>query len=78
MTWEYEWIAHNRRVCVLKLKAEELVPLKKIVQPYFEKLLKKYEVLQDMHESGEATEKQETKRCLLGEEIDFLKQFMNS
>jgi hypothetical protein len=78
MDWEYEWIASNRRICVLKLKAEELVPLKKIVEPHLNKLIKKYDVLNDIHESGEATEKDETKRCLLGGEIDFLKQFMNS
>lgn len=76
MHWIYDRI-DGVMTSVLAIKPDELPALKRAVQQPLKKLRKKYDELQDIHESGEATDLQETKRSYLGQEIAQLENFLN-
>lgn len=63
---------------VLNIDKSDVVVLQKVIaaSPYLKKLRAKYEKYLDIHEGGEATEKQEDKLIALREELQTLECFM--
>lgn len=59
MKWQNNWIpGTGLKEVLLNISSNELRILQDAVKPEYQKALKKYEKLRDIHESGEATEKQ--------------------
>lgn len=63
---------------VLNIDKSDVIVLQKVIaaSPYLKKLRAKYEKYRDIHEGGEATEKQEDKLIELEEELKTLDSFI--
>lgn len=66
---------NNRTVTVLAISENEVSVLGKHLLPALKKLQTKFDKLQDIHESGEATEAQEDQRTNTREELETIQQF---
>lgn len=62
---------------MLALDKREAVLLAKILQKPLKELRKRLEQLDDIHESGEATERQENRRCETEEKVLLIEKFMD-
>lgn len=61
---------------MLALDKREAALLAKILQKPLKELRKRLERLDDIHESGEATERQENRRCETEEKVSLLEYFI--
>lgn len=61
---------------MLALHKEEAVMLRKILQRPLKEYRKRLERLDDIHESGEATDWQENRRCETGDKVLLLELFI--
>lgn len=78
MKWINEPIPGCSGYCdqMLALHKEEAVMLARIVQKPLKENRKRLERLNDIHESGEATERQENRRCETEEKVSLLERFI--
>ena len=59
MKWQNNWIEGTTlREVLLNISSDELRILQAGIEPAYQKVLKKYEKLRDIHEGGDATDKQ--------------------
>lgn len=61
---------------MLALDKREAALLARILQKPLKELRKRLERLDDIHESGEATERQENRRCETEEKVSLLEHFI--
>lgn len=61
---------------MLALDKREAALLARILQKPLKELRKRLERLDDIHESGEATERQENRRCETEEKVSLLEYFI--
>lgn len=61
---------------VLNIDKSDVTVLQKAVLPYIKKLRAKYEKYLDIHQNGDATEKQEDKLIALRDELETLESFI--
>ena len=61
---------------MLALDEREAALLARILQKPLKEFRKRLEQLDDIHESGEATERQENRRCKTEEAVRILEKFM--
>ncbi len=61
---------------MLALDKREAALLARILQKPLKELRKRLERLDDIHESGEATERQESRRCETEEKVSLLEYFI--
>ena len=66
---------YHQTVTVLALSEDEIPVIAKHLLPVLKKLQTKFDKLQDIHESGEATEAQEDQRTNTREELETIQQF---
>ena len=62
---------------VLNIDKSDVTVLQKAVLPYLKKLRAKHEKYLDIHQNGDATEKQEDKMLALRDELETLETFIN-
>lgn len=64
---------------VLNIDKSDVIVLQKVIaaSPYLKKLRAKYEKYLDIHQNGDATEKQEDKLIALRDELETLESFIN-
>lgn len=77
MEFENEWIEGTgfKRV-KLSINSKDLALLQKAIKPAADRCLKKYEKFRDIHESGEATEKQCDQMHRAFEELETFTSFL--
>lgn len=77
MKWERLFITGtNYTETVLAISKNELPALRNATVQAINRLQPRYDKLKDIHEIGEATEKQRDKMCALANELDQLKNFL--
>ena len=78
MKWEKQWVGTTTaRRSVLYLEQSELPALRRAVTQAVAKIEPRYNRLRDIHEAGEATERQCTQMSALGQELDELRNFLD-
>ena len=76
MKWQNNWIpGTGLKEVLLNISSNELRILQEAVKPEYQKALKKYEKLRDIHEGGEATEKQCDQLCEALDRFETLEAF---
>lgn len=77
MRWSREYIDQTSFTKqVLTVDKSDVVVLQKAVLPYVKKLRAKYEKYRDIHDSGDATEKQEDILIEVNVELERLEAFL--
>lgn len=78
MKWIKSWIENSRYgENVLQLSEQEAYALARILGKTLKDYRKKLERLQDIHDSGEATERQETLLMQTEENVILIERFIN-
>lgn len=76
MKWEREFVDMTGGLQqVLRINQSELKYLQKVVLPHLKKVRAKYEKILDIHNSGDATEKQQDMMFDLMDELSVLESF---
>lgn len=78
MKWEKQWVTGaTQSKQVLQLEQSELPAIQRAVKQSINKLQLRYNRLKDIHEAGEATERQCTQMFALEHELEELRNFLS-
>ena len=78
MKWDKTWVdGTSFGKQVLQLEQSELPPIQRAVKQAIAKIEPRYNRLRDIHEAGEASEKQCTQMFALEQELEELRNFLD-